>query len=303
MKSVDRLIDFLGIKTKKGDERFSSGRRRIFKALAAFFPAAVIPAGMGGIAGSYSGIRVPVKRIPIANLPDRLEGLKIAHLSDPHLGIYVHLDDLKKAVELIAPHNPDLVLVTGDIADDLEILPEALRLIDRLKPKYGIFASVGNHEYYRGIDKVLRIFETAPFPMLINRAMEIDVEGIKVNLAGADDPVHLQRDNSEFLRKTIDASIGHVAPDSFKLLMCHRPEGFDHSVRLGIDLVLAGHTHGGQIGMGGRSIFESLLPEKYLWGTYRRDRTTLFTSAGMGHWLPFRLGCPAEAPILILEKG
>jgi len=301
--SIGRISGYIESKIISGKESFSGGRRRLFKVLGAVFPAVIIPGGLAGVSNSYGSINVAVKKIPVARLPEPLRGFKIAHLSDMHLGYYVQLDDLERAVELVAEHKPDLVLVTGDISDDLDILPQALELINRLKPKFGIFASVGNHEYYRGIEKVLEIFKTSPFPILINQAVAIDVDDYTLYLGGADDPVHLRRDNSEFLKNSIQKTLGHIGPESFRLLMCHRPEGFDYSAEAGIDLVLAGHTHGGQVGVGGRSLLESILPEKYLWGIYRRGSTTLFTTSGMGHWFPFRLGCPAEAPILVLEES
>jgi predicted MPP superfamily phosphohydrolase len=239
----------------------------------------------------------------VTSLPGQLEGFRIAHLTDLHLGYYVHLEDLEKAVAKIKAQKPDLALITGDISDDLDILPDALKIINSLAPQYGIYASVGNHEYYRGIAEVMRIFQSAPFPMLINQRINLDISGAKITLGGADDPRTLRRDYAEFLENTIEHTLGDVPGDSFKLLMCHRPEGFNYSASKGINLVLSGHTHGGQIGFAGRSLFEPIFPEKYFWGTYRRGKTTLYTSSGMGHWLPFRLGVPAEAPILVLENG
>jgi hypothetical protein len=185
----------------------------------------------------------------------------------------------------------------------LSLLPEALKIINQLTPRYGIYASVGNHEYYRGIAEVKSIFESGPFPILINDHRIITVGETKIFLGGADDPRTLRRDHTEFLINTIDRTMEQIPDNAFRLLMCHRPEGFNHSADKGIDLILSGHTHGGQVGLGGRSLFEPLFPDKYLWGVYRRGTTTLFTSGGMGHWIPFRLGVPAEAPILVLHKG
>jgi len=303
INSVNRSLDFLV--RRPGNERvgYSVGRRRILRVASAAIPTATLASALTGITDSYGSIRVPQRRIPIVGLPDDLHGFKIAHLSDPHLGYYLHLDDLESVIETIKPEHLDMVLVTGDISDDLKLLPDALRIIDTLTPRYGIYASVGNHEYYRGITDVLNIFRDAPFPMLINSHVNINIGRQMVQLGGADDPRTLRRDNSEFLRHTIERTMGNLSPDSFKLLMCHRPEGFDHSAKMGVNLVLAGHTHGGQIGFGGRSVFEPVFPEKYLWGIYQRGATTLFTSGGMGHWFPFRLGVPAEAPILTLERS
>jgi hypothetical protein len=281
----------------------SESRRKFLKSTAAIFPVVIIPTGLSGVARSYTKIEIPTRRISVAGLPAQLQGFKIAHLSDSHLGYYVYLDDLEEAVDKIKILQPDLVLVTGDISDDLDILPEAIEIINRLRPPHGTFASVGNHEYYRGINRVLKIFESAPFPMLINQSTAININGLTVNLGGADDPVHLRRDNSEFLKRSIIKTMGNLPDDTFKILMCHRPQGLDASAEIGINLVLAGHTHGGQLGFGGRSLLEPFAPDNYLWGIYHKDKATLYTSGGMGHWFPFRLGCPAEAPLLVLERS
>lgn len=282
---------------------FSGDRRRFIKTASAVFPLVAMTSGLAGIADSFGKIAVPIRRVAVVGLPPALEGFKIAQLSDSHLGYYVNLNDLEEAVEKIQPQNPDLVLVTGDISDDIKILPDALGIIGRLNPKYGIYASVGNHEYYRGIQAVLRAFEKSPFPILINDHVNIDVGPTEIYLGGADDPRTLRKDYTQFLQNTIDITMRETSARTFKILMSHRPEGLNYSSVMAINLVLSGHTHGGQIGFCGRSLLEPIFPEKYLWGIYRKANTTLHTSGGMGHWIPFRLGVPAEAPILILEKA
>ncbi len=298
-----RLFAFLRLKLRKPDTGVSAGRRRFLRDAAAVFPAVALTSSIAGMSDSFGKIRVPVRKVAITNLPDMLVGFKIAHLSDSHLGTYVDLSDLEQAVELIKPHQPDLALVTGDISDDLDILGDAIEIISSLKPRFGIYASVGNHEYYRGIKRVRQIFEAAPFPLLTNDNRLIRIGDTTIAIGGTDDPRIMRGDTSQFLHDTIETTMGSVPSQSFKILMSHRPPGFDHASNMGIDLVLAGHTHGGQMGLFGKSVFENMMPEMYLWGIYRRGRTTLHTSGGMGHWLPFRLGCPAEAPILILERG
>jgi predicted MPP superfamily phosphohydrolase len=285
------------------EKPISPERRRFVGYAAAVFPAAALTGSVAGIATTFSPIAVPVRRLPVSGLPGPLIGLKIAHLSDLHLGFYVHLDDLEEVVKKIAVHKPDLVLFTGDICDDLQKLRQTLRIVDRLAPPFGIYASVGNHEYYRGIGRVLEIFRQAPFPILINESVPININGVSVHLGGADDPVHMRPDIADFMHGTIARTMRKAGNGAFRLLMSHRPQGLDHSADMGINLVLAGHTHGGQLGLGGRSLLEGLYPERYFWGIYHKGITTLHTSGGMGHWFPFRIGVPAEAPILVLEKG
>ena len=181
-----------GKRRKEDDEKSSVSRREFIKNSAAVIPALALTAQLGGIAESYGSIHVPVIELPVANLPEKLQGLKIAHLSDSHLGIYKHLDDLEKAVERIRSHEPDLVLYSGDISDDLKILARVNEIVASLNPPFGIFASVGNHEYYRGIKRVLQIFEKSPYPLLLEEGVSLVINDVPVYIGGANDPVHLR---------------------------------------------------------------------------------------------------------------
>ncbi|HEY4219698.1 MAG TPA: metallophosphoesterase, partial [Myxococcota bacterium] len=88
-----------------------------------------------------------------------------------------------------------------------------------------------------------------------------------------------------------------------KILLAHRPEALDASSQHGYAVQLSGHTHGGQMALFGRSLVEGLVPMKYLLGHYEKDGTSLFTTAGLGHWFPFRLNCPTEAALVTLRSA
>ncbi len=280
-------------------------RRLILKTAASVFPIVAVSTGVGGVVRSYSDIKVPVIPLTYPELPNSLEGLKILQLSDSHLGFYVVLSDLERALVDTEQHKPDIVLITGDIADDLRVLPDALKLISQIKPRFGCYACLGNHEYYRGIKKVREEFDKNPISLLVNSGITVDIDGSPVYIAGADDPKWMHGDHIEFVRNAVSESIKPAPADTaFKILLSHRPAGFDFAAEHGVDLTLAGHTHGGQIGVGGRSFFDWVLPYKYLWGHYTKDNgSQLYTSSGIGHWFPFRLGCPAEAPVFVLRRG
>ena len=102
------------------------------------------------------------------------------------------------------------------------------------------------------------------------------------------------------MEKAVSAS----PSDAFTVLLSHRSQALDYAAPLGgTDLILAGHTHGFQLGLAGRSFFEPFFPERYIWGHYEKGTTQLYTTAGVGHWLPFRFGCPPEAPIITLHRA
>ncbi|HHI03399.1 MAG: hypothetical protein DRP51_00290 [Candidatus Zixiibacteriota bacterium] len=281
-------------------EKIDEHRRLFLKGTAAALPMLSLTMSTGGIAGSFSEAKVFIRKMAFEDLPLQLNGLRILHLTDSHLGIYKHVTDIEKILHLARKYNPDLILMTGDIADEIDLLPETLRLISEFGVPYGVFAVPGNHEYYRGIEQFKQAHKNSPASLLIGSGQSINVNGKSLYIAGADDPRRMHGNYVSTLNKSIDKSIENALSDSFKILMSHRPEAFDRAAELGINLVLAGHTHGGQIGLGDRSFFENFSPNSYLWGEYSIDKAQMYVSSGIGHWLPFRLGCQTEAPVIEL---
>ncbi len=281
-------------------EKINEHRRLFLKGTAAALPLISLSLGSGGIAGSFSETKVYIRKMAFENLPSQLNGLRILHITDSHLGIYKHVGHIEEILHTARQYSPDLILMTGDIADELELLPETLKLVSEFGAPYGVFAVTGNHEYYRGIERFKQIHKDSPVPLLIGAGQTINVNGQSLYIAGADDPRSMHGDYVTTLNKSIDKSMENAPSDSFKILMSHRPEAFDRASELGINVVLAGHTHGGQMGLGDRSFFENFSPDSYLWGEYSIDKAQMYVSSGIGHWLPFRLGCPTEAPIIEL---
>ncbi|MBK7142821.1 MAG: metallophosphoesterase [bacterium] len=299
---INRLIDHL-IRHRKTDTAVDSNRRIILKGIAAAVPLATVTAAGAGFTRSFGSVNVFTKSIRIDDLPPSLEGYRILHLSDLHLRHYTTLEDLEDVLTRAREFNPDLVLVTGDVADDLGQLPDALKLIEQFKAPNGSFATLGNHEYFRGVEQVKSIFDQSAVPLFINQGTHVQVGGTSVFIGGIDDPRRMGAKETTFFQTTIDQTLEESHTDAFRILMSHRPDAFDHASEQGIALTLAGHTHGGQIGFMGRSVFDSYWEDRYLWGEYRRGKSVLYTSSGVGHWFPFRLGCPPEAPVLELHRA
>lgn len=281
---------------------FDNRRRILLKGAAAAVPLATLATSARGLTKAYAPVRVYLRPMQIANLPGELEGFRIFHLSDLHLGHYADLDHLTETLTNARSFRPHLTLVTGDLSDDLNELPQALNLIHELKPEHGTLASLGNHEYFRGIQQVRRLFDQSPVPLLVNTAVTLDVAGRRLFVGGLDDPRRMGVKHDEFFRRTIDETLAAAGGPDTIVLMSHRPDAFDYAASKGVHLTLAGHTHGGQIGFLGRSVFESYSSSNYLWGEYSLGNSRLYTSAGAGHWFPFRLGCPAEAPVIELRR-
>lgn len=300
---LSRLLHFAGkiITAKKDPENPS--RRRFIKTAAAGAPFIMTGLTADGFIHSFSDTTIPKIRIEFDNLPDELDGFKILQLSDLHLGYYFGLDHLEKTLIAAESQRPDMLVVTGDIADDISLMTDAMKLAGQLKTPYPAYASIGNHEYFRGIKESIRRIEAGPIPLLLNKNDHFMVGKTRICIGGADDPVTLRSDIGGFLDDSLKRTFANAAPSDFRLLMSHRPKALDIAEKHRVDLVLSGHTHGGQIGINGHSIWDAINPKGYLWGRYARGSARLYTTSGMGHWFPFRLGCPLEAPVITLHKS
>lgn len=276
--------------------------RRVALGLGASLPLAL---GVAGAVGARIDAACSRRILRVRNLPRALVGLSILQLSDLHLGVRLRLGDLERVLSRLADDGvrPDMICLTGDIADWPHELPSALRLIEAMKPRLGVFASLGNHEYFHGVNEIRDAYEASGTQLLVGEGRAVRVDDATLFVGGANDPVVIRQPIDGFLRGTIDAAFAQGPAVGCKLLLCHRPEGFDHAAHLGIDVTLAGHTHGGQVGFNGKSAFEPIWPEEYLWGSYARNDSHLYTTSGFGDWFPFRVGCPREAPLIVLERA
>ena len=301
---INWLLDRLtSKKIKKDHHEIDRKRRIVLKSAAAAIPMITLSAGAAGVIRAMGAVNVYRRKIPISNLPPSLQGLKILHLSDIHLRHYVTLNDLEQVLLDAETHAPDIVLVTGDIADDISVLPDALKLIDQLNAPLGAYATLGNHEYFRGINEILRIFSLSPVPLLKDNGVRLYMGNTPIFIGGIDDPRRMGAKEFDFFKRTIGLVMTETTSDDFVILMSHRPDALDYSSIVEIPLTLAGHTHGGQTGINNRSLFEPMFPDRYLWGHYRIKNSHLYTSAGVGHWFPYRFGCPPEAPVIELVSG
>lgn len=309
-RAQDRTVPFPGSRpapeqlaaaTALDGKAASPDRRHFLRTSLAVLPAMSVAAAAGGTLLSAQSPGLPQIPLYYPDLPPALQGLRILHLSDLHVGPYVGLEDVERLVERAAALQPDLVVVTGDICDHLPQYLDTLRRIEALQAPLGIYASLGNHEYFRGLRAVRKCFDDSTIPLLVEQGVRIAVGDSHLYVAGADDPRYLADPTAHArLRASVEASLDGAPSDAFHLLMSHRSQAFDTAAPLGVNLTLSGHTHGFQLGLGGRSLFERFMPQNYIWGHYGGGATQLYTSAGVGHWFPFRLGCAPEAPLFTL---
>jgi predicted MPP superfamily phosphohydrolase len=226
-----------------------------------------------------------------------LDGLRVAFISDVHAGHWLDARDLVSILERVAASEPDLVCLGGDLVDgfaeEFEILADSLHVLD---PPLGIVATPGNHEYYA--DASLSGWRAAlaahQVTVLCNQGTRSKRGGASLWLAGIDD--------WKCGRPDMRAAVEGAAPDEPILLLSHQPDMLPHAAEHGVDLMLSGHTHGGQVRPWGWTV---PLPQTRLglWhGHFEHERTQLYVGRGVGFsGLPLRWNAPAEIPLLTLR--
>ena len=237
---------------------------------------------------------------PVANLPAELDGFRIALLTDIHYGPYLSAPELDGAVEMANETRPHLTLVTGDfITRHGDPLQSCLERLSRLRAEAGVFGCLGNHEIYAGCEDLAQSRARAlGIEILRGRSRLLEFGGARLNLAGVD--YQSQR------RPYLTGAGRLLHPGAVNLLMSHNPDVFPVAAELGYDLVVGGHTHGGQVTV---EILEQTLNvgrffTPFVTGLYRRGAAALYVSRGIGTInLPLRLGARPEVALLRLSRA
>jgi predicted MPP superfamily phosphohydrolase/uncharacterized protein YhhL (DUF1145 family) len=249
---------------------------------------------------------------PLDGLSGALDGSTIVQLTDLHVGPFMRGDELAAYVEAINRLEPDFVALTGDfIAGNPTEVDPCVEALSRLRAKRGVYACLGNHDVYGGIeDEITRRFAENNIRMLRNDAVAHRIGNSSLNVLGIDD----LRSGEPDLSRALAAA--KADPGEVRLLLSHRPEIFPTAAANGIEMVLSGHYHGGQIKLGPEaanlSIARLLTP--YVDGMYLLPRrniartdaksSTLFVGRGIGiTGLPVRINCPPQIAHLTLKKA
>lgn len=299
------IIKLFSIGEKKEEEIpvKNLSRRNFLKHTGYIFPLAAVSLTGNGFKEGFSETKFKKLNLFYKNLNPDFKHLKILHITDLHLGFFIGLNHLKEIVEKANKEDIDIVVVTGDFVDEYNLLEEGVKLLKQIKTKYGIYSCAGNHEYFRNIKPVIKKFTEEKIPYLINQGVTITINNSKLFIGGVDDFKKVKGDakvKQDFYNNAVDRTLEYNKDSQFTLLMCHRPNPFDYCAKKNVDLVLSGHTHGGQFGLFGKSLFETK-KNKYVWGHYTNKNAQLFVSSGAGHWFPFRIGCSTEVMIYILN--
>lgn len=237
------------------------------------------------------------------DLPYSLDNLKIIHLSDFHCRGFTLRE--RRVVETIEREKPDFVFFTGDFLERDQWLSSCEDLIWQIFQKnQNFFGVFGNHDHQinTSIQKLEEIFEKRGIKILVNESQEIKFRGSIFYLIGVDDP-YLDYDN-------LGTALENVQEDKFKILLSHSPAIFLENQKLiqdnKINLILAGHTHGGQINIPFLTnfIISLWLGGKYTAGLFEEDETFIYVNRGLGTFrlVPLRLNSPPEITLIILKR-
>lgn len=247
--------------------------------------------------------------IPIRGLPLALDGFTIAQISDVHIGAFVGDHELGCAEDLVRRTRADLVVMTGDLVDhDPRYVPRlgafARRLVD-LGVREGVVAVAGNHDYYAGIDAVLDALRAAGVRVLRNEGVIVpdrnrgssSTPAPGFSLLGTDDV--WARRYGYGGGADLPRTLSYAHPDRPRVLLCHNPELFPEAAEH-VELMLSGHTHGGQVSVLVRPA-DWFLRHGYVAGHYHRGTSQIYVNRGFGTaGPPARIATPPEVSRIVL---
>lgn len=290
------LYDVLHSTAKKVP--FDSSRRLFIKIL--FDVTMLILALSYMLKGIAGGLKSPVLNrinVPIKGLN---KPLLIVQISDLHVGRTIGKDFVNECVERINAVNADMIVLTGDLVDGrIEQIKEALQPLAKLQSRYGTFFVTGNHEYFHGVEAICAHLKTLGIDVLLNENRKILHDGAIVQLVGINDIIS-QRIG--VMPCDVEAAFADTDPALPTVVLSHQPKSTLLMQQQKYDLMLSGHTHGGQIFPFGLLV---MLDQPYLAGLYAIDaRKKIFVSRGAGYWgPPVRVFAPSEISIIALQKG
>ena len=222
-------------------------RRYFFRTATALAGAAPFLSVMYGFAAERLDYRVRRVEIPTANLPPALDGMNIVQLSDIHLSGYMSRTDVRRAVDMANDLGADLAVVTGDfITGASDPLADCIDEVRQLRAPLGVFGCNGNHEIYaRAEDAAQHLFAQSGMKLLRHENIQLAFRGAHFNLLGVD--YQRERTPGGHRLQMLPDLAPLVRRDMPNILLSHNPNTFNRAAELGIELSLAGHTHGGQI--------------------------------------------------------
>ena len=261
------------------------------------FAGSFIALGVGAVA-ALRGPNVKYVDIAIAGLDPRLAGLRIAQISDLHVGPTIGYRYLRRVVRLANDLSADLIALTGDIVDgSVARLAHDVSPLGELRPLQSAFLVLGNHDYYSGAAPWVDHFRSMGLKVLLNEYAIVDHGGARLVVGGVTDPAARIYNPQQVPRA--DLAAGAALGPAFRLLLAHNPSLASIGHKAGFDLQLSGHTHAGQFFPWTLAV--RLVHSHHVAGLSREGRMWVYVSAGTGSWgPPIRFGTMPELTLLRL---
>ena len=233
--------------------------------------------------------------IHLRRLSKVFDGFRIVHLSDVHHSGFTSRDQVARAVETANRLKPDIIALTGDyISHDRSFAVPCAELLGRLRARYGVYAVLGNHDHWTDAALITDLFRAEGINVLVNQGFRFEHKNAAFWLAGVDDTMVGLED--------ISLALAGSSDDEMKLLLAHNPIILRRAARAGVDLVLSGHTHGGQVALRSERGAKGRSRRRMLQGLGRQGDTQIYVTRGVGTViLPVRYGCPPEVSLLELR--
>ena len=234
----------------------------------------------------------------LRRLPSGHDGLSIIHLTDIHHGLYTPLEDVQRAVHIANQLKPDLVALTGDyVTLSPAYIGPVARALGKLRSRLGVFAVLGNHDFQVDAEAVTKALRSHQIHVLRNSHRPLRNSSGTLWLIGVDDLWWSSDD--------LPLALESVPSEDARILLCHNPRGIRKAALHGIDLVLSGHTHGGQVRLPGVNfLYRSKLGRRFVEGWNRLGETQIYVNRGIGKVVvPVRVSCPPEIARIVLHRA
>ena len=286
----------------------SPGRRDFLAQTASVVTAAPFLAGAYGLLYGRLNLETVERPIRLANLPPAFHGFRIAQLSDIHIGPFMPEEQIRKFAGIANVLKPDLIVLTGDyVTFDAGTQFAVVEALAGLRAPFGVYACLGNHDAWAGVeDSISGLFAARAVRMLRGARVPITVGGDWFNLIGVDFQSRHRFGPSAPVKRILGNIESLIARGRVNILLSHNPDTFDRAAALGIDLSMAGHTHGGQAALEFISpeIAPTRLVTPYVAGFFRKPGGQLYVNRGIGTiGVPIRIGAPPEITVYQLERG
>jgi uncharacterized protein len=235
------------------------------------------------------------ERIALRRLPKQFESFRIVQLSDIHHGPFSDHSQIERAVDTANRLKPDIIALTGDyISKERHYAAPCAEMLGKLKARYGVYAVLGNHDHWTDAALITDLFRAEGIKVLINEGMRFELNGAALWLAGVDDTMVGLED--------ISLALAGARKEEVKVLLAHNPIILRRAARADVDLVLSGHTHGGQVAFRSEPSPTGGPRRRFLKGLGRLGNTQIYVNRGLGTVvLPIRYGCPPEVSLLELR--